>query len=100
LKAKESSSLNIYPYQKMIITDRYLITGPRIFYLYNKIPLEDGILDMELLTEPDNEEDKFEKKFASGVFQFSGSDQFMCVYKIVPKVQSLTEKVEMSYKYL
>ena len=54
---------------------------------------------MELLTEPDTDQDTHEKGFASGVYIFNGSDQFVCVYNSVPIAEEVGAKVETSFKY-
>lgn len=42
-----------------------------------------GVLDMELLTDKDNEFDQYEKKYVNGMYEIEGSEQFMCVFRIV-----------------
>lgn len=46
----------------MLMADNYLIQNSKIFYLFNDMPLEDGILDMEELAEiKDSSKDEAKK---------------------------------------
>ena len=60
------------------------MTGCKIFYLYKDDPLDNGILDMEQLSEiKEGDNDKFTKNFAVGPVPIKGSDQFVCVYNYI-----------------
>ena len=75
LKPQERIAIGrIFPYARLIITNRVLIYQQKIYYLYKEKLLPSGVLDMELLTDKDKEDDKFEKEFVNGVFPIEGSD--------------------------
>jgi len=66
LKEKDRPNFALDPYSKMIMNDNYIIKGSKIFYLYRDHPLEDGILDMEVLEHDDdqNTENPTKRRFA------------------------------------
>lgn len=87
LHIKEKDRPNFQPvkYGDLIINDNYVIDEAQIFYLYDDVPLVNGVLDMVELSElPEdktpgrysvvNDEDQMEiKRHANGPFRIDGS---------------------------
>lgn len=71
-------------YPDMIFSEKYLIWGSKIFYLFSDMPLQAGILDMEELAdlnddENNNNEDK--KSFVQGPYQMKGSNDVSVIFQ-------------------
>jgi hypothetical protein len=58
----------------MIMSDKYIIQGSKIFYLNNDIPFASGVLDME-----DLKENKW--NYVQGPYKSKGCNEFTVVYK-------------------
>ena len=56
---ERSTNFNIFPFPKFIISDQFLVLRERIFYLYRNKILPDGVLDMELLSDKDDERENY-----------------------------------------
>ena len=90
MKEKERVHFSASPYQDIILRDKYIISESKIFYLYQSNPLDHGILDMEELSElQDNEspQDQLQKKFAMGPYTIDGNEQFTIMYNLGVKRQ-------------
>ena len=59
LKKNEKRKLDIKNYEEVIIHNDYLINGCKIFYMYDEMPLNDGICDMEDLAQLPDLENEF-----------------------------------------
>ena len=74
-------------YEELICTEKYILQQSKIFYLQDKFPLADGVLDMEQLSQQQGKELKInnaEKKtyvYASGPFVYQGSGEFVNIYQ-------------------
>ena len=69
-------------FKKNIMNDNYYIQGSSIFYLYKDDPYEDGIMEAESLIEKDEDDLIMSKITRRGPIRFTGSDLFICTYKV------------------
>ena len=67
--------------ENIIISDKYIIQGSKIFYLCESGGDEESVFNMEFLASlPDIENPKLQKEYMCGPFSLSGSDYFMCMF--------------------
>lgn len=70
------------PYENVIMNEKYVIQGSKIFYLYDLIdgPFPEGIFEAEDLVKEDKAKSKYE--FSKGSMMLNGSQRFFNVYQI------------------
>jgi hypothetical protein len=68
-------------WEEMLFSDKYLVQRQKIFYLFDDQPLEQGILDMEDLSEVKDFDNKAKKEYVLGPFSYKGSNEFVTVFR-------------------
>jgi hypothetical protein len=78
LYLKEKDKLNLklnVPFQRIIISDNFVVQDQKIFYCISTINYPDGIMDMEKLEKKTTL--RVNEKYKLGPFQVDGNDEFL-----------------------
>jgi hypothetical protein len=83
IKNQDKPNLTILSFASLIMNDKYLINESKIFYMNEKKPYMNGLLDMEDLSEikDDGGRELKPKTYANGPFKIKGSDEFVVIYQ-------------------